>query len=271
MRVEVRDGAFGYPGPRGSVVPVLRDVNFSFSGKGVFAVLGPNGAGKTTLLKCLLGLLPWTRGESRFDNRPLTAWPRREFWSRTAYVPQAKTSSLAALTISEYVVLGRSARLGAFARPGAADWEAADRAMETVGITSLAARRTNEVSGGQLQLAAIARALAGAPELLILDEPESNLDFRNQALVLDVIDRLAADGLGVILNTHFPAHALLRASECLLVPRGEAPVFGPARELLTEERLSALFSIPVTIRTLEVDGRPLPVVAAHRREPSGTL
>ncbi len=258
MDVQVRNGSFHYPGGD----PILRDVNFEFDGRGVFAVLGPNGAGKTTLLKCLLGLMPWSTGESLFNGKPLKKWHRTDFWQRAAYVPQAKLSNLASLTIAEYVVLGRSARIGLFSSPGKNDWILAQKALEEVGIAHLSRRLCSEVSGGQLQLAAIARALANDPELLILDEPESNLDFRNQALILEVIDRLTEQGPGVILNTHFPAHALSRAKSGLLVPRGEAPVFAPASEIFTEEALSRLFGIDVKIRTLQFGPKTLPVVAA---------
>ena len=126
----------------------------------------------------------------------------------------------------------------------------------------LAERLTTEVSGGQLQLAYIARALAAEPELLVLDEPESSLDFKNQAAVLNVIDQLTSSGLGVILNTHFPAHALARAASGILVPQGKPPIFGTAAELFSEAKLSALFGIDVRIRTLDFDGRQTPVVAA---------
>lgn len=97
--------------------------------------------------------------------------------------------------------------------------------MELVGIRVLAERLTTEVSGGRLQLAYIARALAAEPELLVLDEPESSLDFKNQAAVLNVIDQLTSSGLGVIINTHFPAHALARAASGILVPQGKPPIF----------------------------------------------
>ena len=97
--------------------------------------------------------------------------------------------------------------------------------MELVGIRVLAERLTTEVSGGQLQLAYIARALAAEPELLVLDEPESSLDFKNQAAVLNVIDQLTSSGLGVIINTHFPAHALARAASGILVPQEAADLW----------------------------------------------
>ena len=149
MQIEVRNGAFHYPNGKS----VLQSVNFSFDGRGVFAVLGPNGAGKTTLLKCLLGLLPWSSGASFFNGRDRREWSTREFWRRTAYVPQARASAFAPLTLRELVVLGRSARIGAFSQPSRTDWTACDHAMELVGIRVLAERLTTEVSGGQLQLA----------------------------------------------------------------------------------------------------------------------
>lgn len=261
MALEVKDGAFQYP----NGAAVLRDVNFRFSGREVMSILGPNGAGKTTLLRALLGLAPFTRGVALWNGTPVTDWSPREFWQRVGYVPQAKRMNFAAMTIGELVALGRSARLGPFALPGKADWEIVDRAMEEVGITHLRKRLASEVSGGQLQLALIARALAVEPELLVLDEPESNLDFRNQRIVLEVIERLAERGLGAILNTHFPAHAVELSETVLLVPRGEPPLCGRAADVMTEAVLSEVFEIGVRIRDLNFPERTVTTVTAVGR------
>lgn len=243
-------------------VPVLSNVDFRFEAHGVLAVLGPNGAGKTTLLRAMLGLLPWTTGRSLLDECDVRNWKSRDFWRIVGYVPQAKSPAFAPMTLRDLVALGRSAHLGPFGRPGPDDWAIVDSVLEEVGISALAARRTNEVSGGQLQLALIARALATQPQLLVLDEPESNLDFKNQRVVLDVIERLADKGLGCILNTHFPAHALALASQTLLVPKGKPPVFGTTKDLMTEDRLTELFAIPVRIRTLHFGEKDVPCVTA---------
>ena len=261
MALEVRDGAYSYP----NGAHVLRDVNFSFSGREVMSILGPNGAGKTTLLRAILGLSPFTKGVAFWNGRPVGDWRPRDFWLRIGYVPQAKVPQFAAMTISELVAFGRSSRLSPFALPGAADWEAVDRALETVGIAHLGARLCSAVSGGQLQLALIARALAAEPELLVLDEPESNLDFRNQRIVLEVIERLAARGLGAILNTHFPAHAVELSQTVLLVPRGEPPVCGRAKDVMTEDILSKVFEIGVRIRDLDFPERTVTTVTAVGR------
>lgn len=254
---------YTWPAARGKApTPILSDVHFSFEAKGVLAILGPNGAGKTTLLRSVLGLLPWTKGRSLLDGRDVRDWAPRDFWRIVGYVPQAKSPAFTPMTIRDMVALGRSPHLGPFGRPGPKDWEIVDRVLEEVGVPDLAHRLTSEVSGGQLQLALIARALATEPALLVLDEPESNLDFRNQRVVLDVIQQLADRGLGCILNTHFPAHALALATKTLLVPKGEPPVFGDTKDLMTEENLSRLFSIPVRIRTLHFDEGDVPCVTA---------
>lgn len=263
MRLEVQSGCYSYP----NGTEILRGVDFVFDTPGILTILGPNGAGKTTLLRAALGLAPWTSGRSLLDGRDVREWKQRDFWRRVGYVPQARTNAFAPLKLAELVVLGRSARMGALAMPGDADWAAADRAMRETGIAHLAERRTTEVSGGQLQLAYIARALAAEPECLILDEPESNLDFRNQTLVLEVLERLVADGLGVIINTHFPAHALRLADRTLLVPRGAKPIFGPTRGIMTEERLTELFGVQVRMRDVELpEGRAPFVMAVGRTD-----
>ena len=141
-----------------------------------------------------MGLLPWTKGRTLLDGRDVRDWRPSDFWRIVGYVPQAKSPAFAPMTIRDMVALGRSPHLGPFGRPGSKDWEIVDRALEEVGVPDLAHRLTSEVSGGQLQLALIARALATEPALLVLDEPESNLDFRNQRVVLDVIQRLADRG-----------------------------------------------------------------------------
>ena len=237
MSLEVIHGGYAWPGRE----PVLTGVNFRFDGTGVMSILGPNGAGKTTLLRCMLGLLKFTEGEATLDGRPVSNWKPRDFWRTIGYVPQAKLPGFASMTLADMVVLGRSAHIGPFSLPSDADWEVVDRVMTEVGIEHLAGRLCSEVSGGQFQLALIARALAAEPRILVLDEPESNLDFRNQMVVLNVIERLTEQGLGAVINTHFPAHALEISTKTLLVPRHRPPIFGDTRDVMTEDLLSDVF------------------------------
>lgn len=264
MNFEVRHGGFAWPHNE----PTLTDVNFSFDCTGVMSILGPNGAGKTTLLRAMLGLLPFTEGESLLNGKPVSEWSPREFWRTVGYVPQAKLPGFAAMTLADMVALGRSAHIGPFSLPGEKDWAIVDRVMEEVGIAHLANRLCSEVSGGQFQLALIARALAAEPRVLILDEPESNLDFKNQMVVLRVIERLTSEGLGAIINTHFPAHALAISKKTLLVPRHRSPIFGNTRDIMTEEKLSDVFDVQVRIRELDLPECRYTCVAAVSPEKS---
>lgn len=258
MALEVIKGGFSWPERE----PVLTNVNFLFDGKGVMSILGPNGAGKTTLLRCILGLLKFTEGEARLDGKAVSQWKPRDFWRTIGYVPQAKLPGFASMTLADMVALGRSAHMGPFSLPSDSDWAIVDRVMEEVRIAHLAGRLCSEVSGGQFQLALIARALAAEPKILVLDEPESNLDFRNQMVVLQVIERLTDQGLGAIINTHFPAHALEISNKTLLVPRHRAPIFGNTRDIMTEEVLTEVFDVQVRIRELDLPERPYTCVAA---------
>ena len=247
MNLTVKNGTYSYN--RGKI-PVFRDINFSVGSGEVLAILGPNGAGKTTLLRCITGMLRWSGGDSLLDAEPIRGMSPKRLWSRMAYVPQARAAS-AAYTAFETVLLGRSGRLGAFRTPGAADAEKAMAVMEELGISQLAEKKCSAISGGELQMVLIARALAAEPEVLILDEPESNLDFKNQLVVLDTMSKLAKQGMTCVFNTHYPAHALRRAHKALLLCRGGDYAFGPAEQVVTEESIRRAFGVEAVIGSLE--------------------
>ena len=248
MKLEVKGGSFAY-----GRTPVLEDVNLSVRSGEILCVLGANGAGKTTLMKCLLGLERWTAGATLIDGEDIRAMKPAALWRRIAYVPQARPSAFA-YTAKEMVLLGRGARLGLLQQPGPRDEAVAMDCLRAVGVEGLADRLLSRVSGGELQLVLIARALAAEPELMALDEPESHLDFRNRLTVLDTVRRLRDErGLAFVVNTHFPEHALTLADTALLLTP-DGPRFGPARQTLTEAALGEAFGVDVRIVTVEAAG-----------------
>jgi len=243
MSIEVCAGTFSYRKNE----PLLQDVSFSAEAGETLAILGPNGVGKTTLIKCLLGFLPWESGATSIDGRDIRALKGRELWRRVSYVPQARKPAFS-YRAEDMVLLGRSPYLGDFSMPGKRDREAAERAMELAGITHLIGKSCGQLSGGELQLVLIARALAAEPEYLVLDEPESGLDFRNQLVVLDLIARLCREKrLTVILNTHYPDHALRVSERALLLFGGGVYQFGRTEQILTEEHMRALFGVDIAV------------------------
>ena len=220
----------------------------------VLALLGPNGSGKTTLLKTLLGILRPLAGEAQIDGRSLGALSIRERARRVAYVPQVHNPTFA-FTVETLVLMGRAAHGGLFSRPSASDRTVANRALDAFGIAHLKQRPYTMISGGERQLALLARALAQEPQFVVLDEPTASLDFGNQGKVMREIRALAASGLGVLFTTHDPNHALRTADRAYLLRDGERVAEGAVREVLTRGQLEALYRAPIETLTDPASGQ----------------
>jgi len=210
----------------------------------VLALLGPNGGGKTTLLKTLLGLLPPLAGSLQLDGQPLARLDARQRARRLAYVPQS-SAAVFAYTVADLVLMGRSAHAGLLARPSAQDHAAVAAALARMGIAHLAQRPATLVSGGERQLALIARALAQQAGFVVLDEPTASLDFGNQGKVLRELRTLADQGLGVLFSTHDPNHARRRADAAWLIRDGRTLASGPVAAVLQQATLQQLYQAPV--------------------------
>ncbi len=236
--------SFGYPGRT-----VGRDVSFALDAGEVLCLLGPNGGGKTTLFKTVLGLLPAQAGRVSLDGQDIARWSRAQVARTLAYVPQAHAAFFP-FSVREVVLMGRASRLAPFASPGPSDHAAAEQALASLGIGHLAGRIYTEISGGERQMALIARALAGEPRILVMDEPTASLDFGNQARVLSQVRRLAARGIAVILSTHDPGHAFLCADRVLALHEGRIAAAGPPAETVTPEILRRLYGVEVTVAPL---------------------
>ena len=234
MILEVENGSFGYPKQE----EILTDINIKLEEGHILSVLGPNGIGKTTLLKCMIGLMPWSRGRSLLTGKDIRTLKSKEIWNMISYIPQTHGFSFS-YTGLEMVMLGRSSHLGLFSQPGHREIEMAAAMMEKVGITRLADKDCNRMSGGELQMVLIARALINEPKLIILDEPETGLDFHNQILVLNMVEKLAhEENIGAIMNTHYPTNAMSIADEALMMNRKGDRFYGPTGDILNESNIS---------------------------------
>ena len=239
MMLEGHGLTIGYPD---QVVGVGLDIKVA---KGeVLALLGPNGGGKTTLLKTLLGLLVPKAGEVRLDGRALSGRSIRERARLIAYVPQTHVATFA-FPVEAVVLMGRTAYGNLFRRPTAKDRAVVAAVLEHFGIAGLAERPYTMISGGERQLVLLARALAQEPQFIVLDEPTANLDFGNQGKVMREIRALAASAHGVLFTTHDPNHALRAADRAYLLRGGERLAEGPVEQVLTQERLEALYGARV--------------------------
>lgn len=259
MIFSVQNGCFSYTKKKKfsekKEIPLLNNINLTITDGEILSILGANGAGKTTLVKCLLGLLQWDEGESLLDYRNIKEYSQKDFWSQAAYVPQAKLNSFV-YTVEEMVLLGRSPRLGPLEQPKQIDFEIAGECLDTLGIYPLKDKLCSEISGGEYQLTLIARALACQPKLLILDEPEANLDFHNQSIVMNAIENLRnRQNISFIINTHFPEHAISCSDKSIvLLPEGRY-LFGDTDETVTEKVLSEAFNINLHMEKINYNSR----------------
>lgn len=210
----------------------------------VLALLGPNGGGKTTLLRTLLGLLAPHAGEIRLNEKRLSFYSVKERARVLAYVPQVHIGTFA-FTVETVVLMGRIAHGNLFSRPSAHDHAIAAAALDRFGIAHLAQRPYTMISGGERQLALLARALAQEPSFVVLDEPTASLDFGNQGKVMGEIRALAASGHGVLFTTHDPNHALRAADRAYLLRDGTRIAEGPVKTVLTRAQLETLYHAPV--------------------------
>lgn len=240
-----------YPG---AAQPALDGVSLTLAPGEVVAVVGPNGSGKSTLLRALLGLLPLGAGGVTLDARPIGAWSRRELAEVVGALPQRDDSTFP-LTVRESVLLGRWSRLGPVAAVTAADQAAVAAALRRCDVAGLEARRIDTLSGGEWQRVRVARALVASPRLLLLDEPTAALDVGHEMEIFELLHRLAAEGLGVLVITHHLNLAARFADRLILLDRGRTVAEGRPPEVLREEVVSAVFGWPVAV-TSWCDGAP---------------
>lgn len=228
---------------------IIDKVSFSLEQGRVLAVLGPNGVGKTTFFKTVLGFLPAIEGAVEVDGVPVPSLSRAELAHLIAYVPQTQEIPFA-YTIEDVVLMGRASYLKLLQQPRPADYEVVAETLSLMGIERLAKKSCSEVSGGELQLAFIARALAQEPRYLVMDEPTASLDFGNQMHVLERILELTERGIGVLLTTHDPTQAFTLKSDVLLIQRGLSHRCGNYRDILTEDELSKTYGVNVLVRSI---------------------
>ena len=214
-------------------------------------LIGPNGAGKTTVLRALCGLLPFA-GYAAVRGRDVRTFGKRELARLIAFVPQNPVMP-GELTVSEYVLLGRTPHLGRLAVEGRGDRKVVARALERLDLLPFAERGLRSLSGGELQRAVLARALAQEAPILLLDEPTTSLDLGRQQQVLELVDSLRHDGLTVLSTMHDLTLAGQYADRLVLLDRGEVAAEGAPAEVLSQANLADHYG--ASVRVVHDDGR----------------
>jgi iron complex transport system ATP-binding protein len=230
--------------------PILRGLSFAVARGEWVGLLGPNGAGKTTALRALAGLVPY-RGTIRIDGSEARGAGRRRLARSIALVPQLPERP-PELTVAEYVLLGRTPHLGYFASEGSDDRAAAARALARLELDSFAQRALGSLSGGELQRAVLARALAQEAAILLLDEPTSALDLGRQQQALELVLSLREDGLTIVSAMHDLTLAGQYADRLVLVDQGVVVAEGAASDVLSPKNIAAYYG--ATVRVVEDEG-----------------
>ncbi len=226
---------------------VFRDYSACLERGRIAALLGRNGRGKTTLLRLLLGVLTPSSGNLRITGR-------------AAFAPQSFQSHFG-YSVLDLVLMGRARQVRLLSQPSRRDEEAALGALARFGLADKAHLPFDQLSGGQRQLALIARAMVSEAELMVLDEPAAALDMKNQIMALERIADLArGHGMTVIFTTHHPAHALEVADDAwLMLDEGDF-VSGAADAVLNEANLTRLYDTPIKRLTFEHNGRRMETI-----------
>lgn len=246
---------------------LVEGVSFDVAPGAVTALVGPNGSGKSTILRLLAGLWQATEGHVELDGTPLRKMRRRDAARKLSFVPQ-DTGIDFGFSVREVVEMGRHPHRGRFESFEDSDRRSVARALEQADVADLAARPVNELSGGERQRVLIARSLATEAQILLLDEPTSNLDIDHGLEVLTLLRRLANEGKSVVVALH-DLNAVMRfADRAIVLDRGRISVDGPPSEVLTEAAVAAVFGVRLE-RLLRHDGSP--VLVFHRRDDDSVI
>ncbi len=229
---------------------VLRDVDLDVPGGQWVGLIGPNGAGKTTLLRALAGLVRHD-GTVALHGTSTTELTRRDWARALAVVPQEPVTP-AWLTVSEYVLLGRTPHLGPLARESAADRDAATRVLERLDLLDHRDRTLGTLSGGERQRVVVARALAQETGIVLLDEPTAALDIGHQQQALELLDTLRAESaLTLVAAMHDLTLAAQYAERMVLLDEGHVVADGAPADVLTEESLARHYAARARIVRLD--------------------
>ncbi|MFC1966531.1 ABC transporter ATP-binding protein [Chloroflexota bacterium] len=257
VEMEMRNVSLGY-----NHQPVLQDITLKAVPGELVGLIGPNGCGKSTIIKALSRIIQPLSGIILLDGKNVNRIPRRELARLVGVVPQMPLLP-STFTAAEIVLMGRNPHLGLFQSEGQRDWALAWQAMAKTATQSLAIRRVNELSGGEIQCLLIARVLVQETRVILLDEPTANLDIGRQVEILDLIKNLCVeDNLTVLAALHDLNLAAQYCDRLLLINEGRIHAEGTPAEVITDRNIREVYGAGNCVYTHPVNGLPAVLISA---------
>ena len=261
VELEMQDVSLGY-----NHQPVLQDITIKVSPGELVGLIGPNGSGKSTIIKALSRVIRPLSGEILLNGKEVTRIPRRELARLVGVVPQMPLLP-STFTAFEIVLMGRNPHLGLFQSEGQRDWAIAWRAMEKTATQSLANRRVDELSGGEIQCLLIARVLVQETSGILLDEPTANLDIGRQVEILDLIKNLCVENnLTVLAALHDLNLAAQYCDYLLLINKGCVHAEGTPAEVITGRNIKEVYGAENCVYTHPINGLPTVLLSASQKK-----
>ncbi|MDI6861228.1 MAG: ABC transporter ATP-binding protein [Caldisericia bacterium] len=226
---------------------IFKEFSFEIESGEILTILGPNGSGKTTLLKLIQKILSPKGGNIIVSGKDINEYTFKELSKEISYVPQIHTPKFP-FTVFDFVLMGRNPYIDNYSLPTEKDMEIVENSLKDLGILYLKDRPYIDISGGELRLVLIARAIAQETDVLLLDEPTAFLDFKNKLFVLKKIKELKQKrNLTVVITLHDPNEAINFSDRILLINKNEIVSFGPPEIVLSKENIKKVYSVEIEI------------------------
>ena len=240
--LEVKNATFAYENSEN----IFEDVNLTVDRGDVICILGSNGCGKTTLMKCMNRLHELSEGAVYIKGENIKNMDQRTIAKNIGYIPQGHVSTFA-FSVFDVVLMGRTPHLDYLDSPGNEDRLITEEALKKFGIYHLKNKPYTSLSGGEQQLVFFARVIAQQPQILLLDEPTSHLDFGNQLKTLNIISKLSQEGISIVMTSHYPDHAFITANKvALMKDQGFLGIDTP-ENIITTKNMEMVYGIHVKI------------------------
>ena len=241
-KIEITNLSFSY-----GVNNVLCECNALFESGNVYVLLGNNGVGKSTLFKCLIKQCKVSNNQIYINEKDINSYSYIDYSKEVSFVSQLNNFGNLDISVRDYLVQGRTPHLKTFMVPGKNEYVCMYNYAKEVGVDNLLSKQLSELSGGELQMINITRALIQETPIIILDEPLSALDIKNQFKILSLMKKMSNQDKIIIFSSHNPSHAVTLKSNVLLMKDGKILAAGKYNEIINGELLSKTYGCDVAV------------------------